>query len=538
MSHAAPRGADRRARGPEHDFASDAPAPAARPIREAGEPATDLRLALPAAVAWLAATAATRLSLAAMAVAGAAAISVGAAAVVAADRVGARRLTGALRPHGLSRLAATAALCLAVAAAVLASGAAQRSAPSHGLLPEAASSGASVRLVATVTGDPRVLTPFWPGAPARVTVIVSAVRVTSDGRAGAAAGQVLVVGPAAWAGAPYRARVEVVGRLTADASHGRAVAVLTTAGAPNVVGAPPEWARATSAVRSRVLTLAEREPGDAGALLAAIVVGDTSRMPTDLTAALRTAGLTHVTAVSGAHFSLVVALMLAVTTVAGAPRWARAAAALLATAATVALVHPDPSVQRAAAMGLVAVGGLVVGRRGQAPAALAAGVIALLAVDPWLASELGFVLSVVATGGLVVLGQPLTERWAPRLGRPLAEALALPVAAQLCCAPVLLLVAPTVATYAVPANVLAAPAVGPATVLGLLSGVVDPACPGLAHVLASCAGAACWWVGAVARLASAAPGARVAWLPGAVGLASLALAVGATSTLLLRRRTP
>jgi competence protein ComEC len=349
-------------------------------------------------------------------------------------------------------------------------------------------------------------------------------------------GQVLVVGAADWGRVPYRARVEVTGRVSADALRGRTVAVLTTTAAPVVVERPPVWARASSAVRSDVRELAGRQPGDAGALLAAIVVGDTSRVPTDLTAALRASGLTHVTAVSGAHFSLVVALVLALATAARAPRWARAAAALVATAGTVALVHPDPSVQRAAAMGLVAVLGLVAGRRGQAPAALATGVVALLVVDPWLGGEIGFLLSVLATGGLVLAGRPLADRWAARLGRPPAEALALPVAAQLCCAPVLLVLAPSVATYAVPANVLAAPAVGPATVLGLLAGLVDPVCAPLARALAACAGAACWWVGAVARLTSALPGARTDWLEGRAGVLTLVLAAAATMTLLLHRR--
>jgi len=559
-------------------------------VREAGPTATDLRLALPAATAWVSATVATRAAPPVGGAAAAAAVVVasvlllavagpdrgrrptrppahppaGPPAHPAADapahlaagppahpaggppahppnrkaRVGARRRRARSRAlPGVRPGVTAAALCLAVAAAVLASGAAQRHATAHGLLPEAAREETSVRLVATVTGDPRALPPSWPGAPVRITLTVAAERVTSHGRTGRAVGQVLVVGPSSWRRASYRARIEVSGRLSAQALHGRTVAVLTTAAAPDVIRAAPSWARVTSGVRSDVLALADRQPGDAGALLAAIVVGDTNRVPPDLTAALRASGLTHVTAVSGAHFSLVVALVLALTTAARAPTAARAAAALAATGATVALVHPDPSVQRAAAMGLVAVLGLVVGRRAQSPAALAAGVCVLLAVDPWLATELGFVLSVVATGGLVVVGRPLTERWSSRLGRAAAEALALPVAAQLCCAPVLLLVQPAVATYAVPANVLAAPAVGPATVLGLLAGLVDPVCAPAAQALAACAGAACWWVGAVARVTSAAPCATADWLAGPIGLGVLLAAVAATLALLLHRRS-
>ena len=128
-------------------------------------------------------------------------------------------------------------------------------------------------------------------------------------------------------------------------------------------------------------------------------------------------------------------------------------------------------------------------------------------------------LSVLATGALVLLGGPLADRWAGTLGRPLATALALPVAAQLVCAPVILLLTPAVSLYAVPANVLAAPAVAPATVLGLAAGCVAPWWAAGAQVLALGAGAACWWIGAVGRVAAAAPGAQLAWLPGWTGAA-------------------
>ena len=160
----------------------------------------------------------------------------------------------------------------------------------------------------------------------------------------------------------------------------------------------------------------------------------------------------------------------------------------------------------------------------------------LLVADPWLAGELGFVLSVLATGGLVLLGGPLAERWAPACGRPLATALALPVAAQLVCAPVILLLTPTVALYAVPANVLVAPAVAPATVLGLAAGCVAPWWAAARTSCRSGPGAACWWIGAVARVAAAAPGAQVAWLPGWAGVALLTAAGACALRLLVVRR--
>jgi competence protein ComEC len=360
--------------------------------------------------------------------------------------------------------------------------------------------------------------------------------VAAHGQESGATGQVLVLGPTSWAAVPAGARVVAAGQLRPGEPGRRTVAILLGGGAPDVVSAPPVPEAAASRFRDGVRSLAATLPGDAGALFAGVTIGDTSAIPDGLASALRTSGLTHVTAVSGAHFSLVAALVLALTAAVRLPRPVRAGLTVVAMAVMVLVVHPSPSVQRAAVMGLVALLGVLLGRPHRAPAALAATVVVLLVADPWLAGEVGFVLSVLATGALVLLGGPLADRWAGTLGRPVATALALPVAAQLVCAPVILLLTPAVSLYAVPANVLAAPAVAPATVLGLAAGCVAPWWSAGAQVLALLAGAACWWIGAVGRLAAAAPGAQVAWLPGWTGATVLAVAGGCTLRLLVGGR--
>jgi competence protein ComEC len=152
-----------------------------------------------------------------------------------------------------------------------------------------------------------------------------------------------------------------------------------------------------------------------------------------------------------------------------------------------------------------------------------------------LAGELGFLLSVLATAGLVLLGPVVTERWSGTLGRTCATALAAPVAAQLVCAPAVLLAQPSVSLVAVPANLVVAPAVAPATVLGLAAALVDPWWPPVGAALAHAAGAACWWIGAVARIAAGLPGAQVPWLGGPVGVLLLAVASVAGARLVLAR---
>lgn len=481
----------------------------------------DLRLAVPAVGAWIAALAVVRAS------PGVVAVVAGGCVVIAVVGV-VRRTRPAWTP--------TFALVLVAVAAVLGAGAAQTHARAQGLLPQLVEAQSAAVLTGRVVGEPAVLPPAWPGAPPRARCLLAVETVVAHGRTSGAVGQVLVLGPPALAAVPYGAQLVVSGRMQPGAPGARVTAVLLTGADPQLLRDAARWDAVATSVREDVADLADRLPGDARALLPGVTVGDTSGVPSDLTADMRVAGLTHVTAVSGAHFSLVAVLVLTLATALRLPRGCRAVVVVGAMAAMVVLVHPSPSVVRAAAMGLVAAGGLLVGRPHRAPPALCAAVVVLLVSDPWLAGELGFVLSVLATGGLVLLGGPLAQRWSARIGRPAAQALALPVAAQLACAPAILLATPSVALYAIPANLLVAPAVAPATVLGLAAAGLASWFPWGAHVLALGAGAACWWIGAVARVAAAAPGAQLAWQPGPVGIGLLACASVCTARLLVARR--
>ncbi|KQR16553.1 hypothetical protein ASF78_04050 [Cellulomonas sp. Leaf334] len=495
-------------------------------LDEVGDPPStvDVRLLPVAAVAWIVALLVVRVPPRAALLTALLCFVVGVGVLASGRRAGRDEQPHVRRTPRRGPVGPVVALCLVVASAVLGAGASQTSARDDGLLPGLAQTGAVGRVEGVVVGDPTVLPPAWPGAPERVRTLVAVDRVSARGRESGATGHVLMLGPSSWGTVAPGARVAASGRVRPGETGRRTVAVLLSSGAPDVVSEPPAPEAAASRFRDGVRSLGATLPGDAGALFAGVTVGDTSAVPDDLGVALRASGLTHVTAVSGAHFSLVAALVLTLAAAIRLPRAARAGLTVAAMGALVLVVHPSPSVLRAAAMGAVALLGLLLGRPHRAPAALGATVVLLLVADPWLAGEVGFVLSVLATAALVLLGGPLADRGAGVLGRPVATALALPVAAQLVCAPVILLLTPAVSLYAVPANVLAAPAVAPATVLGLAAGCVAPWWSAGAEVLALGAGAACWWIGAVARVAAAAPGSQVAWLPGWTGAVLLAVA--------------
>lgn len=137
---------------------------------------------------------------------------------------------------------------------------------------------------------------------------------------------------------------------------------------------------------------------------------------------------------------------------------------------------------RATVMGLVAVVALTRGGPRRGLPALSSAVLLLVVVNPFLARSASVALSVLATAGLLVLAPGWRTAFAQVLPGRLADALAVPAAAQVAVAPVLVLLNPSVSLVSIPANLLAAPAVPPATGLGVLAAVTGPVAPWLAEV--------------------------------------------------------
>src|SRR3954452_9236379 len=161
-------------------------------------------------------------------------------------------------------------------------------------------------------------------------------------------------------------------------------------------------------------------------------------------------------------------------------------------------------------------------------AILSLSVAALLVADPWLAGSLGFALSTVATASLLLFARPLAAGLSRYLPRALAYALSVPLAAQLACGPLLVLITPVVPIYGVLANLLAEPAAPVATIVGLAACLAAPI-PVLQSGLAALAWVPASWIAGTAETVTAIPGDLVPWLegwPGAAALTVVGLAIG------------
>ncbi|QKE84361.1 ComEC/Rec2 family competence protein [Arthrobacter sp. NEB 688] len=388
-----------------------------------------------------------------------------------------------------------------------------------------------------VTGEP-VRVASRDGA-VRLVRAGTVQRLTGRGRTVTAAAPVLLVGGEVLAGPRWHETVRVRGRLGPMETADDRVASLAVSGRPLSLAPPGAVARGAERLRNGLRHAVDDAPADARGLLPGLVIGDTSRTPQDLTEAMRATGMTHLTAVSGSNVAVVTGLVLGLCAVVGVPRRLRPVLAGLALAGFVVLARPEPSVVRAAAMGAIGLLGLSRSRRSAGLPVLGGAVVVVLVLDPWLARSYGFVLSTLATLGLLLFTRPWGEavgRHLPRRVAPLGPALAVPLAAQVMTAPVVVLLQGSVSVIGVLANLLAAPLVPPATVAGVTAALVSLVWARGAELVA--------WVGVVpttgiarvARVAAEVPGGTLPWpdgAPGALLLAGLLLLVVLTGRALV-----
>ncbi|MDJ0961838.1 MAG: ComEC/Rec2 family competence protein [Acidimicrobiia bacterium] len=291
--------------------------------------------------------------------------------------------------------------------------------------------------------------------------------VVADGRA-ATSGHRFPPIAVVWPEAPYPEPgdgVAVAGRLDEYRRHVRSDPVggkLTAVQAAIVSRPQAPLHRLASGMRSRVVEVLRTDTsGQAEALLAGFLIGETSGLSSEAVDDLRAAGLSHFVAVSGSNVALFLAAWWLLLAPLAGPR-VRAGLGLIGVALFSLVTRWEPSVLRASAM----IGFVLLGRLAGVPiepiVALGWGVTVLLLVAGQLAASVGFQLSVAATIGVMV-GVRLVG---PRRPRPIWSILGATVGAQVAVAPIALVHFGSIPLMAPLANLIAAPIVTAATGLG------------------------------------------------------------------------
>jgi len=257
--------------------------------------------------------------------------------------------------------------------------------------------------------------------------------------------------------------------------------------------------------------------GDEGAMLRALIIGDTAAIAPELRRQFAVAGVSHVLSISGLHVGLVATLAyLFWRWLLGRSRWLllRANVPKLAGALSVVpvalyagIAGSNTATIRSVIMVLVFLGAVLVDRRGDPLVSLAVAALAISLLWPGALLDISFQLSFVAVLFLVLAMERFWPWWAEweerhlvrlrggvmRHARPAAAYAAVSAAAFLGTAPLTAFHFNQISWVALLANALVVPVLGTVTVsLGLTAALLYPLSALLAGVLVDAAWPSLW----------------------------------------------
>lgn len=264
--------------------------------------------------------------------------------------------------------------------------------------------------------------------------------------------------------------------------------------------APPTGALAIAArIRAGLRAATQHiSPPEAG-LIRGLTIGDTDGISAFTIESFRRSGLSHLLAVSGSNVAIVLGgVAMAASRLSFR---ARLTAGVLALALFVLVVGPDASVLRAAAMGAVGLLALATGTRAEPLHALGVALIVIVLLRPQIVYAVGLHLSLAATAGIILWASAIERRARP-MPRVVALPLAVTVSAQAAVVPLLMAVFGEMSVVAPVANLLAAAAIAPATILGLIGAVVGSVHAGVGGLVLRAAEPFATWILWVGRTTS------------------------------------
>ena len=249
-------------------------------------------------------------------------------------------------------------------------------------------------------------------------------------------------------------------------------------------------------------------PEPEGGIVRGIVLGERAAVDADLANAFARSGTSHLLAISGFNMTLVATAVAIVAR--GRLRPAITASLTVGCVLVYSvLVGLAPSVARAAVMATVASLGLAFGRRPATDNALALAVATMVGIDASALGDVGFLLSATATGGLLYLGDPLSQRFA-FLPRAIREGLATTLAATLPTIPIVAAVFGRVSLVSPLSNLLAVPLFAPLMLAGAAASMLGTVSVELARIPALLAYALAYLLRLVVETSAALPVASLA----------------------------
>ncbi len=219
-----------------------------------------------------------------------------------------------------------------------------------------------------------------------------------------------------------------------------------------------------------------------GPLVSSIVLGGKAvDLPTDIKDNFIQVGLAHILAASGFQIALLLGVLIKL--ISGFSDRNKLILGAILIIFYVTLTGVQPSIIRAAIMGFGALIGMVTDRKVKRFSFLILTAFMLLIINPLWVFDLSFQLSFLATLGLLTTVDPIVNKL-DFLPPTIANLIAIPLAANIWCLPLLIYVFKSVSLYSILINIIISPLIEIISLIGMLSAVLALIFPLLGSLIA------------------------------------------------------
>lgn len=224
-------------------------------------------------------------------------------------------------------------------------------------------------------------------------------------------------------------------------------------------------------IKEKMIDNANRNmPKRTANLLLGILIGERDNIQEDIIESFRTANLSHILAVSGAHTSYIILGITYLISKSKTPKRIGYIITIINLLIFIIITGASYSVVRACIMAIVVIGAKICYRKENFFTSICISLIIILIQTPFAINDIGLKLSFMGTAGIVIFNKSITNFFIKlKIKQKIAEALSVTFSAQLMIMPITILNFNIISLTFFISNILASPLLGIIIIFGFIS---------------------------------------------------------------------
>mgnify|MGYP000586069318 FL=1 len=224
-------------------------------------------------------------------------------------------------------------------------------------------------------------------------------------------------------------------------------------------------------IKEKMIDNANRNmPKRTANLLLGILIGERDNIQEDIIESFRTANLSHILAVSGAHTSYIILGITYLISKSKTPKRIGYIITIINLLIFIIITGASYSVVRVCIMAIVVIGAKICYRKENFFTSICISLIIILIQNPFAINDIGLKLSFMGTAGIVIFNKSITNFFIKlKIKQKIAEALSVTFSAQLMIMPITILNFNTISLTFFISNILASPLLGIIIIFGFIS---------------------------------------------------------------------